>query len=329
MNGSDITGESPDGTVLAGLDIIQGGLIEAYLLKAEEKIVVLLDEFLQVCLNPHEYSLRRQQQLTVSAPIQVYIYPDTPRTRQVYEGVVDKLSFPIRGAVENRQRILGHKIGHSIDGRRPLAYATWTFTLPDGEYVQALAPQASQGPIASLGKVLGNRTTLYKYLNPRLFTALTAIPTTAMCGIYVMDAAKGTVVYHAEVKATLKGCEIKSTLVENWLVYHYYEGEVAGGTVGGTKGYRMVSVEFYEGKQADEKTERCLFLVIAVYVKWLTLIFSFDLSPHSRESINLRTFEKAYIFPYAVTAMAPTTTKFGITSKDIIGLFDIPSSRLF
>jgi len=116
----------------------------------------------------------------------------------------------------------------------------------------------------------------------------------------LLDAAKGTVVYHAEVRGTVRGCEVKTALVENWLVYHYYEGEVAGGTVGGAMGYRMVSVEFYEGKSGDEKTE------------------SSDLSPYSKDTLNVQTFEKAYVFPYAITALAPTSTKFGITSKDLI-----------
>ncbi len=174
----------------------------------------------------------------------------------MYTNVAGQLSFPLRGVVEDRQRIIGHKIGPSLDGRRPLAYATWTLTLPVGEHVQALVPQAAPGPVASVGRVLGNRTTLYKYLDPRLFTALTVSAVRAMCGIYVLDAAKGTVVYHAEIKATARGCEVKTALVENWLMYHYYEAEVAGGTVGGTMGYRMVSVEFYEGKKGDEKTER-------------------------------------------------------------------------
>ena len=48
LTGSDITGESPDGEVLVGHDIIQGALVEIYLLKTEKRIIVLLDEFLQV-----------------------------------------------------------------------------------------------------------------------------------------------------------------------------------------------------------------------------------------------------------------------------------------
>jgi hypothetical protein len=92
---------------------------------------------------------------------------------------------------------------------------------------QAIIPPTTRGPIASFGKVLGNRTTLYKYLNPRLFSVLTAIPTKAKCGLYVLDSMKGTIVYRTEVNANARGCEIKTALIDNWLVYHYYDDELA------------------------------------------------------------------------------------------------------
>ncbi|KAF9473948.1 DUF1620-domain-containing protein [Pholiota conissans] len=283
LTGADITGTSVDTAILEGQDIIQGPLVNGFLLNAEKRVVVLLDEFLQV-----------------------YLYPDTPETREVFTAASPQLSFPLRGNVETRQRIIGHKIPPPDSNHRPVAYPIWSLTLPDGETVQALLPQAAHGPVASVGKVLGNRTTLYKYLNPRLFVALTAVPTRGVCGVYVADTAKGTVLYHAEVKATSSGkgagsgCDVKAMLVENWLVYHYYENEVAGGTVGDTVGYRMVSVEFYEGQKTDQKIE------------------SSDLSPYSNDTLNFQILEKAYVFPYAITALVPTTTKFGITSKDII-----------
>ena len=33
-------------------------------------------------------------------------------------------------------------------------------------------------------------------------------------------------------------------------------------------------------------------------------------------------YEQTYIFPHGITALAPTSTKFGITTKDLIGWFD-------
>ena len=157
---------------------------------------------------------------------------------------------------------MGHEIGLSENKHRSIAHPTWSLTLSPGENIQALVPQI-RGPVASIGKVLGNRTTLYKYLNTRLFTVLTTSPARSMCGLYVVDSAKGTVIYHVELKATLKGCDIKTTLVENWLVYHYYEGEIGSGTANGAKGYRMVSIEFYEGQKEDEKTERYLIFSLS------------------------------------------------------------------
>ena len=46
-------------------------------------------------------------------------------------------------------------------------------------------------------------------------------------------------------------CDVRVSLTENWLVYHYYD-EGAGGE---TKGWRTVSVELYEGL-VDQKTGR-------------------------------------------------------------------------
>ena len=258
--GEDALGVSKKGSsILQGLDVIQGSLVEAYLLQTEVKMVVLFDEFLQVCV----FIVSR---LCSHFSLQAYLYPATPATQAAFAKIAASLSFPLRIHSEDtetggRVRILGHQVSidESSAGLPPVAYPTWSLSLPVDEDIQALLPAAARWPVASIGKVLGNRTTLYKYLNPRLFTVLTASPTRSMCGIYVVDSMKGTLVYHAEVRSSLRGCDIKTALTENWLVYHYYESD---GTAGSAKGYRMVSVEFYEGQKEDEKTKRYVFIFV-------------------------------------------------------------------
>lgn len=109
-----------------------------------------------------------------------------------------------------------------------------------------------------MGKVLGNRTTLYKYLNPNVALVLTAPPAITSnpphCGVYLVDSVKGSVVYQATLPTDGGSCNVKAAFTENWLVYHYYDSEYQGS--GQAKGYRMVSVELYEGKQVDDKTRR-------------------------------------------------------------------------
>jgi ER membrane protein complex subunit 1 len=126
--------------------------------------------------------------------------------------------------------------------------------------------------VASYGKVLGNRTTLYKWLNPRVGIVLTepstplsaavipgGVPPTKAsmetCGIYLVDMTKGSIAYRASVPTTSGGgCNVKATYTENWLVYAYYDPEWMG--TGSSKGWRIVSVEIYEGKGVDGRAGR-------------------------------------------------------------------------
>ncbi|PFH46226.1 hypothetical protein AMATHDRAFT_70337 [Amanita thiersii Skay4041] len=294
---------------LEGTDAISGQLVETYLLKKKKKIVVMLDDFLQV-----------------------YLYPENDETRKIFSRAASSLSFPLRVGlpvdqmvpggepIRPRQRIVGHGVELNKDlSDRYVAYARWTLNLPPDEDIQTFVP-ASKGPIASLGKVMGNKTTLYKYLNGNMFGVLTApspanqdsttseskaVPT---CGIYVVDGVKGTIIYRAAVPAWTgspqgvgKVCNVKMSLTENWLVYHYYDEDMGSGTAakGQTKGWRIVSVEMYEGL-TDEKFK------------------SSDMGAYNKEMANVTVIEQAYVFPYGVSALATTSTKFGITSKDLI-----------
>lgn len=44
------------------------------------------------------------------------------------------------------------------------------------------------------------------------------------------------------------------------------------------------------------------------------------MSAFSEESVNVQAFAQSYVFPHAITALSPTLTKFGMTSKDLIGM---------
>lgn len=51
LTGEDLSGvKQKDDGILAGLDLISGPIVDAYLLSDSPRTIVLLDEFLQVCL---------------------------------------------------------------------------------------------------------------------------------------------------------------------------------------------------------------------------------------------------------------------------------------
>ncbi|KAF6749878.1 hypothetical protein DFP72DRAFT_1013730 [Ephemerocybe angulata] len=269
-----LTGEDVAGS---GTTIVRGQGSDAFLLDYGSKFIIILDD------------LQR-----------VHFYPDNDESRRAFTDNHSKLSLPSLASKNGHTVIFGSHFAFNEDaGEHPVAYRTWELPLPKDERVQTI-DRAHRGPVASLGKVLGDRTTLYKYLNPRLFIAYTVTASKSLCGLYLVDSAKGTVVYQVQLPANNGACNIQATLSENWLVYHYYESEVPSSDVHRTKGYRVVTVELYEGQGPDDKTE------------------SSDMSSFDKAATDVFAFEESYIFPHAISALAPTSTKFGISGKDLI-----------
>ncbi|CAL1698629.1 unnamed protein product [Somion occarium] len=280
LTGEDVSGTSIGQDILQGQDVIAGALVEAYLFQdGPTKYVVLLDEYLQV-----------------------HLFPDTPENADSFHKVAPSIHLPLRTGTAGSHRLGGHKVSpeKEFTGRH-IAYPIWTASLPPNEDVRSIVTRPHE-PVASLGKVLGNRTTLYKYLNPGVVVVLTSTSTPSgpatSCGVYVIDGTKGTILYHANLPAAGGVCDVKAAFTENWLVYHYYDDGSANADQ--AKSYRMVSLEFYEGSGVDDKTS------------------SSDLSAYSNDTTRISVYEQSYVFPRGISTITTTSTKFGITVKDIL-----------
>ncbi|KAJ7065423.1 hypothetical protein C8F01DRAFT_1125582, partial [Mycena amicta] len=257
---------------LEGEDVVHGPLAEAFLIP-DSDVIILIDEFYQI-----------------------NAYPDAESSRKLIASLAPAMFLPFLQAFEDGPRVVGHglKLDPNLSDKY-IAFRTWGLNLPRGEVVTRLV-RPRVGPVVSFGKVLGNRTTLYKYLNPRMFVVLTQAE--SACGLYIVDGAKGSVLYSVMVPSGGKEvCGVQATLTENWLVYHYYDWD--GVAEGQTKGWKIVTVELYEG-ELDEKTH------------------SSDMSAFSQDIMRVEAMEQSYVYPHGVTAITTTSTKFGITTKDII-----------
>ncbi|KAI5994746.1 hypothetical protein EDD15DRAFT_2547193 [Pisolithus albus] len=288
---------------LEGKDVIQGPMIESFVLPDGQGTLGMLDEFLQVQL-----------------------YPDTPVTRASLENLAPSLHLvlptrtsstpsPGRGSdndLSTRTQLVGHRLTFNDNvSIVHVAYPTWRIMFGPGETIrETIRSGKDVGQELSIGKVLGDRRTLYKYLNKHLRVVLTEAKgagaqtglesSEIMCGLYVLDSVKGTVLYRARLPAPEGRCDdVRAALVDHWLVYSYFEdGTSAGGD--GTKGWRIVSVEMYEGKKPDDVTR------------------SSELSSYSNATTDFTTYEQAYLIPYGVTALSTTSTRLGVTLKNLI-----------
>ncbi|KAF8554252.1 DUF1620-domain-containing protein [Imleria badia] len=264
-------------SVLEGVDAIAGPLVDVFLLPDGKDTIGMLDEFLQVQL-----------------------YPDTPVTRASLTTLAPQFYLALRAGTQ----VLGHQLGLNDElSLFHVAFPTWGVSLSEDEEVVAIIKSAHKGHgVASIGTVKGDRSTLYKYLNPHLSVVISApsrasSPSSGTCGLYSVDTVKGTVLYHVSLPVVDGKCDIQAVLDENWLVYSYYDD---GTEIGSAKGYRVVSVELYEGNGPDEK------------------ISSSDITSYSGKTTEFSVYEQAFSVPHEVTAIATTTTKFGVSTKDII-----------
>jgi hypothetical protein len=209
----------------------------------------------------------------------VHLYPDSPALREAFALRAPSLYFALRTGSPNMRKLAGQGFtpaaraeadadaGTDTPTGKFLAAPAWSFSPPAGADIRLRVSGSRRAP-ASLGRVLGNRTTLYKVANPRLEALLLAgapprfggggggpAPT---CAVYVIDGASGHAVYQRTLPPAVAaaGCDVKIALAENWLVYHYWDDDTA--RAGGAPGWRMVSVELYEGRygQVDTKVRR-------------------------------------------------------------------------
>jgi hypothetical protein len=230
LTGKDETINSADGDILQGTVIFPGQASEAYLLPSKTKAIILLD-----------------------SANKIHLYPRTDETIQAFVELSPSLRFSLQ---TGGHTLRGYQIFQDVNHENTFAaHQTWTLSVPNDELISSIV-RPTRGPIASLGKVLGDRATLYKYLNPNLFaiTTVSKLSTNAVCSVYLVDGSRGSIIYHASVTSTRAACRIEAELTENWLVYGYYDEDIAANHQ--TKGYRIISVEAYEGKAINEKTRR-------------------------------------------------------------------------
>ncbi|CAN6613039.1 ER membrane protein complex subunit 1 [Trichomonascus vanleenenianus] len=180
--------------------------------------------------------------------------------------------------------------------------ATWSFSLPDGYRVTAAAKRDPLEITASIGTILGDRSVLYKYLNPNT-VAIAAINDNGDLAVYLLDAVTGRVLHEATHKGEKIDLNVGVQIVygEHWVVYTYTSLN------GGNFGPKLVVWDLYESDKPNERWSDKLPLEEDTYI-----YSSFDSYPLPHVK------SQSFVLPGDVTALGITRTKFGVTSRDIV-----------
>ncbi|CEP08079.1 hypothetical protein [Parasitella parasitica] len=220
----------------------------------------------------------------------VYIYPDTLDSQSKFvTELLPTFYFAMQNADGNMQ---GFKVVEGYRGSLK-AEPVWKFIMPPDEKTAALSHSQPHEKVASLGRALGNRNVLYKYLNPHMFALITKNMEKKLIKVRIMDSVKGSILYetiHENVDTEYNDVHVIQS--ENWIIYHFWSNDSKA------RGYQTAVLELFEGQYENERVESANFS-------------SFDnIEPHVLSS--------AFAFPYPITAMGVTITRNGISTKDIL-----------
>lgn len=184
------------------------------------------------------------------------------------------------------------------------------------ELVTSIVRPIRTTPPASIGKVMGDRSVMYKYLNPNIvLVTTTRINTTDTASIYLLDSVSGAILYTATHQFVDKSKPIVSLLCENWFVYTFFAGEDPASDIPTPKGYQIVVTELYESPLKNDRGP---------------LRGSSNFSSFEPEVMKTKPFAitQSYVSPVAITSLSATSTKQSITTIDILAFLPYPASLL-
>uniref|UniRef100_A0A8C0K6Q9 ER membrane protein complex subunit 1 n=1 Tax=Canis lupus dingo TaxID=286419 RepID=A0A8C0K6Q9_CANLU len=176
---------------------------------------------------------------------------------------------------------------------------SWELTIPpEVQRIVKVKGKRSSEHVHSQGRVMGDRSVLYKSLNPNLLAVVTESTDVhherTFIGIFLVDGVTGRII-HSSVQRKAKG-PVHIVHSENWVVYQYWN----------TKARRneFTALELYEGTEQYNATA---------------------FSSLDRPQLP-QVLQQSYIFPSSISAMEATITERGITSRHL--LIGLPSGAI-
>ncbi|XP_030624963.1 ER membrane protein complex subunit 1 [Chanos chanos] len=230
--------------------------------------------------------------LLIDDQYKVTAFPSTKNVLQQLQEMASSIFFYL---VDSSQgRLSGFRLRKDLSTE-----LIWEVVVPaEVQKIVAVKGKRANEHVHSQGRVMGDRSVLYKYLNPNLLAVVTESTDThqerSFVGIFLIDGVTGRIIHEA-VQRKARG-PVHFVHSENWVVYEYWN----------TKSRRneFSVLELYEGTELYNST-----------------VFSSLDRPHPPQVL-----QQSYIFPSSISTLEATLTEKGITSRHL--LVGLPSGAI-
>ncbi|KAK1779936.1 hypothetical protein QBC45DRAFT_409840 [Copromyces sp. CBS 386.78] len=138
------------------------------------------------------------------------------------------------------------------DGKQTV---TWTFFLPKSQRIVDIATRPSHDAVASIGRVLGDRTVKYKYLNPNTLVVAAVDESTKVPSlvIYLLDTVSGQILASSKYEGVDPKKHIECAMAENWFTCTYFGQYRVRDGAQSLKGYQIVVSDLYETDKPNHR----------------------------------------------------------------------------
>jgi len=299
-----------ESTIISSINAITG---EDY--TYTNKAISSTTKFPYKILQTFRLSIEEKQDKTrvivlVKSESEVEFYPNIPEVLEMDKPLYFNLNDKIGG-----NTIKGYKL-YINENKKPQIDFLYSKTFPDGEVIAGYGFKEPIDIVASLGKVLGNRNVLYKYLNPNILVVATIKPNkeyTSTLSLYFLDTVKGSIIHHSFYEGGGETSIMKPKIIqyENKIVCAFWnhgipitdeneqlDKEAKKLKKNIKKGTHVVVFELYESEienQKDTNQEFSSFNYLQPYI-----------------------VSKSFLFDNVITSIGVTTTRNSIANREVI-----------
>ncbi|KAI1825005.1 DUF1620-domain-containing protein [Xylaria intraflava] len=189
------------------------------------------------------------------------------------------------------------------------AIPVWSFSPPAGQHIVSIATRPQHDPIASIGRVLGDRTVKYKYLNPNTIVVAAIDGEASLLSIYLLDTVSGQVLTSSTYEGVDSNKGVTCTISENWFLCTYYgQYQLRDAQAQNLKGYQVVISDLYESEVSNDRGP----LGDAANFSSIGPV-DFPTSPALPSVIS-----KTFIISSPITSLAVTQTRQGIAIRQLL-----------
>ena len=191
-----------------------------------------------------------------------------------------------------------------LDGKEPAL--AWSFSPPTGETISSMTTRPSHDPVASIGKALGDRNVLYKYLSPNLILLTTTNSVKYTLTVYLLDTITGAILYTTTHDSVSSTTSTITTFAENYFVYTFFTDPSLSFSNDSSlppKGYQLILSELYESPLRNDRGP----------LGSSPSFSSFGLHPP-------HVISTAYVIPEPINYLTTTSTLQGITPRALLAV---------